>query len=225
MTDVLMLSVTACSIGVVHTLLGPDHYVPFVVLAKARNWSLPRTLSITAWCGLGHVAGSFLLGLLGLTIGTVLGEIESIEAVRGNLAAWSLIIFGLVYFLWGTYAAICSKSGSNLGVESQTHSHSGFSHRRTTFALMVVFVLGPCEALIPVLMYPAAATSSVSERALGVSMVVFAFGVATIFTMLVCVFALFFGVRGSRFTRLGSFQHALAGVAILICGLGIHLGA
>ena len=30
-----LLSVTAISIGFIHTLLGPDHYLPFIVLSKA----------------------------------------------------------------------------------------------------------------------------------------------------------------------------------------------
>ena len=45
--DLTLLLVTAASIGVVHTLLGPDHYLPFVAMAKARGWSLARTLRIT----------------------------------------------------------------------------------------------------------------------------------------------------------------------------------
>ena len=35
--DLTILAVTAASIGVVHTLVGPDHYLPFVVLAQARG--------------------------------------------------------------------------------------------------------------------------------------------------------------------------------------------
>ena len=49
--DLAVLGFTAASIGVVHTLLGPDHYLPFVALARTRRWSTARTAAVTAACG------------------------------------------------------------------------------------------------------------------------------------------------------------------------------
>jgi hypothetical protein len=34
----MVLLVTALSVGFMHTLLGPDHYVPFIVIGRARRW-------------------------------------------------------------------------------------------------------------------------------------------------------------------------------------------
>ena len=34
---------TAASIGFVHTLLGPDHYLPFVAMSRAGGWSARKT--------------------------------------------------------------------------------------------------------------------------------------------------------------------------------------
>ncbi|HNW44994.1 MAG TPA: hypothetical protein PKI19_10850 [Elusimicrobiales bacterium] len=42
---------TAASLGFIHTVLGPDHYVPFVALAKARSWTPLRTAVITLLAG------------------------------------------------------------------------------------------------------------------------------------------------------------------------------
>jgi len=42
--ELLILRWSAASIGFVHTILGPDHYVPFIMIGKARNWSMPRTI-------------------------------------------------------------------------------------------------------------------------------------------------------------------------------------
>ena len=58
MSEMYVLIMSAASLGVIHTLLGPDHYLPFIVLSKARNWSRPRTLWITFISGVGHVSGS-----------------------------------------------------------------------------------------------------------------------------------------------------------------------
>ena len=42
--DIGLLLLTAASIGFIHTLLGPDHYLPFVAMSAARGWSSRRTL-------------------------------------------------------------------------------------------------------------------------------------------------------------------------------------
>jgi hypothetical protein len=38
----------AAAIALTHTVLGPDHYLPFVALARARRWSVARTATVTA---------------------------------------------------------------------------------------------------------------------------------------------------------------------------------
>ena len=66
MTEAQVLLYTAATIAVLHTALGPDHYLVFTAMGKAQGWSLAKTLRITALCGLGHVASSVLLGLAGI---------------------------------------------------------------------------------------------------------------------------------------------------------------
>lgn len=44
---ILILSVSAASYGVLHTIIGPDHYLPFIVMSKARNWDYYKTAWIT----------------------------------------------------------------------------------------------------------------------------------------------------------------------------------
>ena len=97
---------TAASIGLVHTLLGPDHYVPFIALARARRWSARRTLLVTLACGLGHVVGSVLIGFVGIGLGMAVLTLEDFEAGRGTLAGWLLLAFGLAYMAWGVRRAV-----------------------------------------------------------------------------------------------------------------------
>lgn len=41
MTDNLTaLTITAASVGFIHTLLGPDHYLPFIVMARCMCMSI-----------------------------------------------------------------------------------------------------------------------------------------------------------------------------------------
>ena len=103
------LLVTAASLGFVHTLIGPDHYLPFIMMAASRKWSLVKTSLVTFLCGLGHVASSVVLGALGIVLGTAVMRLESVEAFRGDLAAWALTAFGLVYFVWGVRRAYKNK--------------------------------------------------------------------------------------------------------------------
>jgi len=96
-SEIIVLSFSAAAIAFVHTILGPDHYLPFVAMAKARGWSKRKTLKVTLICGGGHVAGSVALGVLGIVLGIQLSSLEWMESVRGNFAAWLLIGFGLAY--------------------------------------------------------------------------------------------------------------------------------
>ncbi len=61
-TEILVLLASAAGIAFVHTLMGPDHYLPFVSMAVARRWSWRRVVVVTLVCGLGHLLGSVALG-------------------------------------------------------------------------------------------------------------------------------------------------------------------
>jgi nickel/cobalt exporter len=96
-----LLIVTAISLGFIHTALGPDHYLPFIVMSKARNWSMAKTLRITILSGFAHVLSSVVIGFIGIGAGIAISKIEGFEGIRGDLAAWLFIVFGLAYFIWG----------------------------------------------------------------------------------------------------------------------------
>ena len=91
MNEAQILLLTAASIAFLHTVLGPDHYIVFTAIGKARGWSLSRTLRMTVFCGIGHVLSSILIGAVGLLLGTKLLSLTEIESLRGNLAGWALL--------------------------------------------------------------------------------------------------------------------------------------
>ncbi|HUU37383.1 MAG TPA: hypothetical protein VMW46_04160 [Candidatus Desulfaltia sp.] len=104
--DIWVLAGTAATLGFVHTVIGPDHYLPFIVISRARRWSLTKTLLISFFCGLGHVLSSVVLGFVGIALGIAVARLEGVESARGNLAAWLLISFGFAYFVWGLWRAL-----------------------------------------------------------------------------------------------------------------------
>ena len=91
------------SLGFLHTILGPDHYLPFIVLSKARKWSITHTVWITLICGIGHVGSSIILGTVGIALGLGIHKVQSMESVRGHYSSWALLIFGLIYMTWGLW--------------------------------------------------------------------------------------------------------------------------
>ena len=101
--------VTAASIGFLHTILGPDHYIPFIMMARARRWTTIKTAWITFLCGLGHVGSSIVFGVIGIVFGLSVNKLIDIEAFRGNIAAWLFMIFGLGYLVWGIVRAVKNK--------------------------------------------------------------------------------------------------------------------
>lgn len=227
-TETILLLTTALSVGVLHTLLGPDHYLPFVAMARAGSWSRRKTLVVTTLCGVGHVAGSVVLGLVGIALGLSLAGLEAFESSRGSLAAWALILFGLLYMIWGIRRGARGHIHSHLHahadgtLHAHEHDHTGehvHAHGAslTPWALFVIFLLGPCEALIPLLMFPAA-TESVGALFL----VTGTFGVATVGTMLGAVLVGVEGVARLPLRGLERHAHTLAGLTILLCGAAIQ---
>ena len=229
--DVAILCWTAATIGLVHTLLGPDHYLPFIVMNRARKWSATKTAWITFACGLGHVLSSVVLGLIGIACGVAVMKLQAFESFRGNLAAWALIGFGFAYMGWGIQRGIRNRPHTHLhlkdqGAPAHSHTHDG-EHKHphqpaqkaniTPWILFTIFVLGPCEPLIPLLMYPAARHSLY-----GTVLVATVFSVVTICTMLAIVMAASWGISFARLGKLERWTHALAGGAICLSGVAIQ---
>ncbi len=226
------LIVTAASIGFFHTILGPDHYLPFIMMSWARKWSVVKTTLITLLCGLGHIGSSVVLGLIGVALGLAINKLEIVESYRGNLAAWLLIAFGLAYFVWGLRRAYRKQQhihghshatgASHAHLHAHQREHAHIHDEKTTpsitpWVLFVIFVFGPCEPLIPILMYPAAKNSL-----FGLLVVTFVFGIVTIGTMLGMVLLSRAGVNFIPLSRLQRFAHVIAGATICLCGLAIQ---
>jgi nickel/cobalt exporter len=231
-SEINILILTALSIGLVHTLIGPDHYLPFIALSRARQWSYPRTLIITVICGVGHVLSSVVIGIIGIGTGMAISRISGLEKLRGDIAAYLLLGFGLAYMSWGIRKAIRAQthSHSHTHLDGTIHEHRHdhqrnhshiHSRKNTTFWwLFVIFVLGPCEPLIPLLMVPAA-----TVNAGGVVLVTLAFSLSTITTMSVVVSLAYFGLKQLRFRFLERYVHVLGGAIITLSGAGmIFLG-
>lgn len=229
-TTLFALGIGAVSVGVVHTLMGPDHYLPFVALSKCRKWSLAKTVLITFFCGLAHTLSSVLIGCVGMFIGVSTGVLEKIEGGRGDLVKWILLAFALAYVIYGlkrglTWNKVHRHADGTVhshGGGAAAHSHGlfGHSHSRDVsndanfWIIFLIFAFGPCEALIPMVVEPASRGDW-----WGVLFISVVFSAATIATMLVMVCSLLLGISGFKvsgdfFPRWGS---AITGLVICSC--------
>lgn len=278
---------SAIGIGFLHTLFGPDHYVPFIVIGRARRWGLGRTSLLTFVCGLGHVLSSVVIGLVGVAAGVALHRVQGWEETRGEWAGWALFLLGLGYFAWGLWRGATGRRHRHAHlhpdgtVHAHPHAHAGEGHpsvhahahaghvsahvhphadghahdahvpagaadrspaaddhRRvaesgppesasadaasadvrswkslTPWLLFLVFVLGPCEPLIP--LFFASALSGAWHEVLAV---VVGYGAATLAAMHGLVAVFWLGLRRIDLGPLERWTHAAAGAVVALAG-------
>jgi sulfite exporter TauE/SafE len=202
----------AVYIGIIHTAIGIDHYIPFAVMSKSNAWSNLKTLRVVLLCGFAHVFSSVLIGLAGIWIGSQLTALTGIQDIRAEVATWFIISFGAVYMLWGFRKAEKNKPHTHLNAE-HTDKKGGLL---SFWPLFIIFVLGPCELLIPALMYPAAEANYFL-----LTVIIAVFAVCTIGSMVVCTFVALKGISFIPMKKVERYSHALAGFAVFVCGWAI----
>ncbi len=229
--EMSILALSAAAIAFFHTLLGPDHYLPFIAMARAQGWSLARTATITALCGAGHILSSVLLGAVGIALGLAASFFEPLDEIRGSLAAWAFMSFGLVYLAWGLRQARKNAPHSHAHPHTDGHVHDhGHAHggehvhvheegttRLTPWVVFVIFALGPCEPMIPVIMYPA-----VKGNYLDLIAVTAVFGAVTMTSMLAVVLGASLGLKSIPLRSWDRYSHALAGATLFLCGAAMQ---
>jgi hypothetical protein len=101
---------------------------------------------------------------------------------------------------------------------SHAHAHGeteGF--QLTPWILFTIFIFGPCETMIPLVMYPASRGSWHD-----VWMVVGLFSFLTVGTMLLVVLLALKGISLLPDLKLSRYSHAMAGGTILLAGCAIQ---
>ncbi|HYD82682.1 MAG TPA: hypothetical protein VEA63_01490 [Opitutus sp.] len=161
------IAVFGFTVAFFHALI-PTHWLPFVLVARARKWSRVKTLAVTAFAGLGHVGLTSLLGLAIAWFGFRLDE-EVGEAFPW-IAGGALIALG-VYYGWRQIRGkgICHHAvpgghhhaSEECGHESED-SHwehevkdselvsGGRSDLAAIGGLFLMLTLSPCEGFLPV---------------------------------------------------------------------------
>ena len=99
-----------------------------------------------------------------------------------------------------------------------THIHEDEVIHTTPWILFLIFVFGPCEPLIPIVMYPAA-----DNNIAGAIIVSLMFSVVTIGTMMSVVLAFKLGLNKIDLKPVEKYSHLIAGAMIFFSGIAIQV--
>jgi putative Mn2+ efflux pump MntP len=234
MNQALILSIVAAGFTVAffHAAL-PTHWLPFVVTSRAQRWDRTKTLSITAFAGLGHIFITTLLGVLvawlGMNVDRLTGSIFPL--LGGGLLA----LVGLFYIYRGA-------SGGHVhlipGAHGHGHDHSHHDHdhhhhdhnaadvesaiahhprqtsdRAAIVSLFTLLTLSPCEAFLPV--YVSAVRYGWSGFALASAVL----AVATIAGMVTFTALTLAGLERFRLDALEKYEGIILGCVLILLGI------
>ncbi|MEJ2629587.1 MAG: hypothetical protein P8078_13675, partial [bacterium] len=102
-------------------------------------------------------------------------------------------------------------------VKNHSHTHDKEPKKTITpWIIFIIFVFGPCEPLIPIIMYPAFKNSIID-----LMLVIAIFSMVTIVTMLSVVLAVSYGLHILPLEKMEPYLHPMAGLMIGLSGMAI----
>ena len=212
--SLVLLMATAALLGAGHTIIAPHHYLPFAAVGKSAGWSNAKTLFVTLLCGLGHLASSLVFAGIAVALTFGAASVEYFQHFRGDIAQFVFLGFALAYTVFGLKRGL--RSDAAAACSCRCRAEDKMKNAATLGALFLIFLIGPCDVLIPLVIFPA-----LSFDWWGVLLVACVFSLATIASMLLMVSVILYGLkfvpfRGGRLERWSSF---ITGVVLLVCAL------
>lgn len=230
-STVQLIGLSAVSTAVFHMLV-PDHWLPFVLIGRARRWNPSHTAFVSGVSATIHVALSVALGLLTLLVGKEISAWvgHGLERASGVL----LVVFGLAYAFWawrkgghfhpggalvhrGAEAEPCDgHEGTDTAGHLHYHADDAWIRgegAKGDFALAFIVGINPCILLLPLLLAVA------DHGAAAVAMVTAAYAVPTVLLMLGLSVV---GVAAARMLPVpGIARHMEAFSGLLIAATGV----
>lgn len=142
----ISIVISAAFVGLVHSL-APGHWLPVVLMVKAKRWPVRTAVAGAFVTAAGHVVVSTAVGLLAIGLGARFLSSAAMSGAMENriegYAGLGCIAFGILYALHSVF-----RHSSCHG-----HEHHGPDPRRGSKAPFVfLFSLGlsPCVAALPI---------------------------------------------------------------------------
>ena len=233
------IAITGFGVAFFHAAI-PTHWLPFVLTARAQNWSNPRALAITALAGGCHVLVTAILGLLLTLFGFAIHERMGQWFPR--VAGAALILFGLFYL----YRQLIGKAHGHirvLGESAAVHAAHDLSHhhdhhhhhhhhdtgsdveelpprvsdRVATMSLLALLTFSPCESFVPFYVY------GMRYGWMGFVLLTTILSVATVAGMIIFTSLTLAGLRRINLSFLERYEPGLMGGLLAIVGVLIIL--
>ncbi len=217
--------------ALLHTLI-PDHWLPFVLIGRARQWSGTTTAMVSGLSALIHALVSVLLGLGALALGLAAAEAigEKLERASGVL----LILFGLGYAIWSwrkgghfhpggasvhTEEADSGCAGDE-GDSNPEHLHYHADQnlilgktRSSAWWLALIIGANPCVPLLPLMF------STAQKGPAAVGLMALAYSIPTVVIMVGLSVVGVVGTRSFRVPGIARHMEAASGIVIALLGV------
>jgi len=225
-----LLLLTAASTAALHTLI-PDHWLPFVLVGRARGWSSRRTAAVSGLSAIVHTLLSAGLGIAALAIGQT-----AARAVGAGLARASgvlLVLFGAAYAVWAWRKGghfhpggallhrpdEASRCDGREGVVSEEHLHYHADDAwiradatKGAAALALIVGLNPCVLVLPIMV------ATAEQGTAAVVLVTLAYSLTTIALMVGLSVAGVAGARRLPVPAVARHMETASGVLIALVG-------
>jgi len=223
------IAATGFTVAFFHAAI-PTHWLPFVLVSRARSWSRGKTLAVSALAGLGHVALTSLLGLVIAWFGFRLDE------RAGNLfpriAGGFLLLIGAIYF-WRQWSGRGVLHHHPPGGHHQASEHCGHALDHSHWddelkesrlvsdkagdwaaisGLFMMLTLSPCEGFLPVYL------SGVQFGWRGFFVLSLILAVGTLAGMLVFTWLTLVGLERVQVQRFERYEAGLLGSIFTVLG-------
>ena len=135
----VVIAASAALVGLIHSL-APGHWLPVVLMAKARRWPMRTAILGASIVAAGHILLSTFLGLLSIYL-----ELQFLSQYEEQIERYTglgLGVFGLIY---AGYAYFRHSS-----CHGHTHHGPDPKGRRAPYAFLFSLGLSPCIAALPV---------------------------------------------------------------------------
>jgi nickel/cobalt exporter len=223
------IAVTGFTVAFFHAAI-PTHWLPFVLTARAQNWSHAKTLAITALAGAGHVMFTAFLGLLLTILGVALHQQTAQWFPR--IAGGGLLLFGLFYVFRQLIGNVHGHTRV-LGEDPRVHAaHSSsddkddavvakpalsattlVSDRIAIASLLALLTFSPCESFVPFYIF------GLRYGWLGFCLLTAILSVATLGGMVAFTWLTLIGMKRIALRRLERYELGIMG--LLLCAVGV----
>jgi nickel/cobalt transporter (NicO) family protein len=154
-TSFTAIAATGFGVAFLHAAI-PTHWLPFVLVGRARNWSRAKTMSVTLLAGTGHVLLTSVLGLVIAWCG------HQLDGELAHAFPWlaSALLLAVGAYYW--HRQFHRTGACRHPFPHAAHPHAaphGARDSRTTLrrddwtaigGLLLMLTLSPCEGFLAV---------------------------------------------------------------------------